>query len=79
MVTFVSFRWFRSAVSDFSTCLLVYTRFYYYKCIRVFIVKRVYASILLRVYMRAQKDAYIYTFKIINEKTRLPTAHAMYK
>ena len=29
--------------------------------------------------MRAQKDAYIYAFKIISENTRLPIAHVMYK
>ena len=51
----------------------MYTRLYYYKCIRVFIVTRVYASIYAC--MRAQKD----TFKIINENTRLPIAHVMYK
>ena len=73
-------RRFRFGVSSFSTCpLQVYTRLYNYKCTRVFIVKRVYASILLRVYACAHKKTRIYAFKIINENTRLPIAHVMYK
>ena len=53
-------RRFRFGVSGFSTCpLQVYTRLYNYKCTRVFIVKRVYASILLGVYARTKRRVYL--------------------